>query len=443
MNYNQNERAKALGTTFLKYGFSALREYSAKKELFLKKFLNNEALLTDTNLTTTIQSTLSELYILQQRATLFIQYGMQVYQSTTDLADKTLAEYLQSRLVAISIAFIPDSFIKDTGGYIKLVNEQNEKLNDLLDDAVTLQQVQSTYYKMWEQLLDVNNYDSFYSEAVQSNNIDLLKASGYTFDEVIEDTTPPTVSFQIGTYNSYDTITSTDPIDVTFIWSEDVTGFYTDDVVVTGATKVVFTKVSDSVYNLQIEPNDNFAGELSVQVFKYQVQDNAYNSGVGTLTGSVNVNTIVQESEAKVVIDSTTGLMWQNNIHITKIKLPLVTYTNFQEGKYFDTSGNSAVTYCTELSLAEYSDWRLPTKDELYSVIKENSVILQSEYAEYFWSSTTNYDYGQGYAWVVRFDGSISAHRKDYSNNIRCVRNNSSSAGAGTGTISGGRVDGF
>ncbi len=84
-----------------------------------------------------------------------------------------------------------------------------------------------------------------------------------------------------------------------------------------------------------------------------------------------------------------------------------------------------AVAYCSNLTLNDYSDWRLPTKDEL-----ERLKLIQNRFPNfekyYYWSSTLNEEYGD-YAWGYNAstsslfdDGWIKNH---YS--VKCVRSTS------------------
>lgn len=110
-----------------------------------------------------------------------------------------------------------------------------------------------------------------------------------------------------------------------------------------------------------------------------------------------------------VVTDSTTGLMWQK------------TYT----AKTWQT----ALKYCEDSTYAGYTDWRLPNKNELASLINIDTTSADSDFPEMpldvsFWSSSTS-SFDSEQAWVVNgeavnFTGTAN---KTSTNSVRCVRN--------------------
>ncbi len=129
---------------------------------------------------------------------------------------------------------------------------------------------------------------------------------------------------------------------------------------------------------------------------------------------------------AVVVTDSTTGHIWQKNYATNK-------------------TWQAALKYCEDSTYAGYTDWRLPNKNELASLLNyDKTTSPRSDFPDMpgqgFWSSTTydktemkcynihscttTHDYS--YAWHVYFNGlgTVSFNNKgngyDY---VRCVRN--------------------
>lgn len=136
-----------------------------------------------------------------------------------------------------------------------------------------------------------------------------------------------------------------------------------------------------------------------------------------------------------LVTDVSTGLLWQDD---ESIKKPWVTKDNYEAGNYFDTSGDTAATYCSDLLLIG-GGWRLPTIQELKSLVDygqhDPSITpdlfnnINHEYLSKYWSSTTaasttaaptTYDL---FARTVTFyDGSVGNVDKDWNYNVRCVQ---------------------
>jgi len=105
------------------------------------------------------------------------------------------------------------------------------------------------------------------------------------------------------------------------------------------------------------------------------------------------------------VTDNLTGLMWTGNAN-----LPAATQTWQQ-----------ALDYANALSLCGFTDWRLPNRKELRSLINyssaDNATALNglgfnNVQADYYWSSSS-YAGSAGHAWIVGlFDGSVFANGK-------------------------------
>jgi hypothetical protein len=84
---------------------------------------------------------------------------------------------------------------------------------------------------------------------------------------------------------------------------------------------------------------------------------------------------------------------------------------------------NSAKTACEELILNGYSDWHLPSKEELNALYVNLQQIGVGGFTRLsYWSSTEN-DGNYNYAWAQNFGkGGQSSDVKDYPNFVRAVR---------------------
>ena len=116
-------------------------------------------------------------------------------------------------------------------------------------------------------------------------------------------------------------------------------------------------------------------------------------------------------TEWVMVRDNVTGLVWQKDT---------------APGTY---NWGEAISYCENLTLGGYSDWRLPTVIEL-SFIRNlgnfnpsiNTGYFSNTVSSYYWSSTTYAGY-PGYAWYVCFlYGYVLSYYKSSRSYVRAVR---------------------
>ncbi len=118
----------------------------------------------------------------------------------------------------------------------------------------------------------------------------------------------------------------------------------------------------------------------------------------------------------KTYVDPATKLMWQD-----------VPYTDAEDGAYVRNRAvgkagdwRYAVNYCRKLNYAGYTDWRLPTADELMDIHHVAGQSFVNFRDKDFWTSTPTTD-GKYYV-VYPADGYQYKRSKRESNFIRCVR---------------------
>jgi len=139
-----------------------------------------------------------------------------------------------------------------------------------------------------------------------------------------------------------------------------------------------------------------------------------------------------------IVSDNITNLMWQDDSSVKTLEKQWLLETqkdicdldNSSDACY-DTSGDTAQTYCQELELGEYTDWRVPTFTELEGLINYanpdyaiddifENIHIQRDQG--YWSSTTSIK-KKHHAWYVNFStGDMDYIHKAKNFSIRCVR---------------------
>jgi hypothetical protein len=133
-----------------------------------------------------------------------------------------------------------------------------------------------------------------------------------------------------------------------------------------------------------------------------------------------------RDSELGIVYHNASGVMWQDNI---KVKKQWLTDINYDGYRHFDTSGDTAVSYCQNLELGDFDDWRLPTIEELVMLTDKSKTELtfddifeNIEKAGYWSSSSVANSSEKG--WIVDFTaGTDDWSNKNISKNVKCIRN--------------------
>ena len=103
--------------------------------------------------------------------------------------------------------------------------------------------------------------------------------------------------------------------------------------------------------------------------------------------------------------DQSSGIQWYNGDYID-----IKTGTAVGSGKANTEAiiaaqggGNYAAALCKELSINGFSDWFLPSKDELDLMYKNLKTKGSGGFGEGWLWSSSQYDYSYGYAWAQRF----------------------------------------
>ena len=134
-----------------------------------------------------------------------------------------------------------------------------------------------------------------------------------------------------------------------------------------------------------------------------------------TLSPVVNVQEKLCDNDG-VYIDRDANLMWQDAV-----------YTDAEDGAYKrDQSIGKvgtyahAMNYCSRLNYDGFSDWRLPTSNELMAVHRQHGQVFVNHRGNPFWSSTPTTE--NRYEVVFPADSYPYMRRPNSENYIRCVR---------------------
>ncbi|WP_345985677.1 DUF1566 domain-containing protein [Sulfurimonas sp. HSL-1656] len=148
-----------------------------------------------------------------------------------------------------------------------------------------------------------------------------------------------------------------------------------------------------------------------------------------------------RDNANEIVTDHSSGLMWQDDANVTSVSKPWLTSSNAllcsdsgdaTSSSCLDTSGDTAATYCENLTLGGFTDWRLPTLKELEGLsdfgIYNPALgpvfqhVVSTESFSIYWSSTS-YVYFPNFALGINFyHGGSTNNYKDADGFIRCVR---------------------
>ena len=124
----------------------------------------------------------------------------------------------------------------------------------------------------------------------------------------------------------------------------------------------------------------------------------------------------------RTVTDTTTDLMWQ--------RCPLgLSGSSCETGTAKSMNWDEALVAAEESNHSGYSDWRLPSIEELKGLVAEdrynpaiNINAFPASSDGFFWSSTPDSNYGNDAWYVYFFDGFAGSHNPYNFNFVRLVR---------------------
>jgi uncharacterized protein (TIGR02145 family) len=165
---------------------------------------------------------------------------------------------------------------------------------------------------------------------------------------------------------------------------------------------------STGEFKFKTEPDYETKNSYSI-IIKVRDSEDYSSSQSITINITDEIDKFTRDNTKEIVIDNFTKLQWQDDSTAKTIKVN------------WDTATTST---CQNLTLGGYSDWRLPTIEELKSILKNrrisNEFLNLASY--YYWSSTTNASNSSNACHV-----GFNAYYGDWSNKtdsnyVRCVR---------------------
>jgi len=163
-------------------------------------------------------------------------------------------------------------------------------------------------------------------------------------------------------------------------------------------------ETNDNVLSGTTTVNNSTLAKTGQEVIYKDYDDGYYKIGVNKI--------YTRDNGKQVITDNLSNLMWQDNKEPTTLTL----------------GWSSAKSYCSNLVLASYRNWRLPTRKELHSIVdygKYNpSMDKTFKNIEVYnnWTSTVS-PRDTDKAWTVFFvSGEEDLDYKTNYGNVRCVR---------------------
>ena len=286
-------------------------------------------------------------------------------------------------------------YVNDTG-YTTYINDPLNSSDDFPDYLDT-----STYTSA-----SISNYTSSYNIGGSMNYM-----SDHDYIKIYIESDNTNVSFSLSTNGIYNNGNGGNYIALYQYDDFNNASYYQS----TYSNNYPFTILNAGYYYINVhETSDSYALNIEVQ-----------DSGIVQNSARFSRNN-------EIVYDNNYDLSWQDDYDAQSITKQWLTQVNYDacvadnsSPACNDTSGDTAATYCTDLNLNAYSDWRLPTYTELGNIVEySNSPTIDATFQNtsfsIYWSNTA--DAGVS-AFTTNFsDGYTGSNNMDNYSYVRCVR---------------------